>query len=148
MDFSNLRMHCYRFTPAAFHTVWNVRLTVICSHCLAASPGEDVWGQQPHAEIRNNYRNLSNLWDSLPCYCYATKGNSATMRSQIRQRESAGEGVEMSELQAHHCITPEQWSLLLCSVSAIPVNKVLLQELNRLIGIKMPASDFLKSFVS
>ena len=70
------------------------------------------------------------------------------MRSQIRQRESAGEGVEMSELQAHHCITPEQWSLLLCSVSAIPVNKVLLQELNRLIGIKMPASDFLKSFVS
>jgi len=33
------------------------------------------------------------------------------------------------KLQAHHCITPEQWSWLLCSVSAIPVNKMLLQEL-------------------
>jgi len=28
------------------------------------------------------------------------------MRSQDSQRESAGEGVIMSELQAHHCITP------------------------------------------
>jgi len=24
MDFSNLRKRCHRFTPAAFHTVWNV----------------------------------------------------------------------------------------------------------------------------
>jgi len=30
------------------------------------------------------------------------------MRLQVSQSESAGEGVEMSELQAHHCITPEQ----------------------------------------
>jgi len=30
------------------------------------------------------------------------------MRSQVSQRESASEGVEMRELQAHHCITPEQ----------------------------------------
>jgi len=52
------------------------------------------------------------------------------MRLQVSQRQSAGEGVEMSELQAHHCITPEQWSWLLYSVSATPVNIVLLQELN------------------
>jgi len=70
------------------------------------------------------------------------------MRSQVSQRESAGEGVDMSELQAHHCITPEQWSWLLCSVSAIPVNKVLLQELNWLIGIEMLTSDFLTFFGS
>jgi len=30
------------------------------------------------------------------------------MRSRVLHRESAGKGVEMSELQAHHCITPEQ----------------------------------------
>jgi len=30
------------------------------------------------------------------------------MRSQVSQRESAGEGVEMNELPAHHCIIPEQ----------------------------------------
>jgi len=54
------------------------------------------------------------------------------MRSQVLQRESAGEGVDMSEvLQTHHRITPEQRSWLLCSVSAIPVNKVFLQEFNR-----------------
>jgi len=29
--------------------------------------------------------------------------------------ESADEGVDISELQAHNCITPEQWSGLLCS---------------------------------
>jgi len=28
------------------------------------------------------------------------------MRSQVSQRESTSEGVEMSELQAHHCIKP------------------------------------------
>jgi len=33
-------------------------------------------------------------------------------------------------------------------VTNTPVNKVLLQELNQLIGIKMPSSDFLKIFAS
>jgi len=70
------------------------------------------------------------------------------MRSQVPQREYADEGVDMSEPQAHHCITSEQCSWLLCSVSAIPVNKVLLQELNQLIGIKMLTSDFLNIFGS
>jgi len=36
------------------------------------------------------------------------------MRSQVSQRESAGEAVDESELQAHHCITPEQWSWFMC----------------------------------
>jgi len=48
----------------------------------------------------------------------------------------------MSELQAHHCIIPEQWTCFLRSVSAIPVNKMLLQELDQLIGMKMLTSDF------
>ena len=54
--------------------------------------------------------------------------------------ESADKEVDM---QAHHCITPEQWSWILCSVSATPVNKVLLQKLNQVIGIKMLTSNFL-----
>jgi len=36
----------------------------------------------------------------------------------------------------------------LCSVSAMPVNKVLLQESNRFIGIEMLTSDFLTFFGS
>jgi len=43
----------------------------------------------------------------------------------------------MSEPLAHHCITPKYLSWILRSVSAIPVNNVLLQESNQLIGIKM-----------
>jgi len=54
----------------------------------------------------------------------------------------------MSELQAYHCMTPEQRSRLLCSVSAIPVNELLLQELNQSIVIKMLTSDFLAMFGS
>jgi len=42
------------------------------------------------------------------------------MHSQASQHESAGEGVNMSDLQAHDYVTPEKWSWLLCSVSAIP----------------------------
>jgi len=36
----------------------------------------------------------------------------------------------MSELQAQHCMTSEQGTWLLCSVSVIPANKLSLQELN------------------
>jgi len=68
------------------------RLTVISSHCLA----NDVWGQHSHAEKRIN-RNLKWIFeDLLPSYCYATNRNSRTVRWQVSQRESAGEGVEMS----------------------------------------------------
>jgi len=152
MDFSNLwkRKHCYSFTHA-FTQYKTTCFTVFSSRCLAASLAKDVWGQQSHAEKHVNYRNLKRTFkDSLPCYCYATKSNSITMRSQVRQLEYADEGVDMSGLQAHHCITPEQWSWLLCNVtvSVILVNKVPLQEVNQLIGIKMLSSDFLKRFGS
>ena len=36
----------------------------------------------------------------------------------------------MSELQARHCMAPEQGTWLLCSVSVLPANKLSLQELN------------------
>jgi len=121
-----LQQHCF-----FAHSYKTTRLTVNSSHSLAASPANDVWRQQPHAEKRINYRNLKwTFQDSLPCNCYATKRNSGTKRSQVSQRESAGEGVDMRDiLQAPHCITQEEWSWPLCSVSAIPVNKVLFQEL-------------------
>jgi len=42
----------------------------------------------------------------------------------------------------------EQWTWLLCTVSVIPVNKLPLQELNQLIGIKLLTSGFLEIFAS
>jgi len=54
----------------------------------------------------------------------------------------------MSELQAQHCMTPEQWTWLLCSVSVVPANTLLFQEINQLIGIERLTSNFLESFSS
>jgi len=48
----------------------------------------------------------------------------------------------MSELQAQHCMTPEQRTWLLGSVSVLPANKLLLQEINQLIGIELLTSQF------
>jgi len=53
----------------------------------------------------------------------------------------------MSELQTHHCMAPEQRTWLLCSVNIIQANKLLRQELNQLIGIKL-TSVFLEMFGS
>jgi len=59
-----------------------------------------------------------------------------------------GKGADMSELQAQHCMTLEQWTWLLRSVSVALANKLLLQEINQLIGIELLASNFLESFSS
>jgi len=60
----------------------------------------------------------------------------------------AGKAACMSELQAQHCMTPEQRTLLLCRVSVVLANKLLLQEINQLIGIELQTSIFIESFSS
>jgi len=74
------------------------------------------------------------------------KTNSRKIRSQVWQPTSAGKGADMSELQAHHCMTPEQWAWLSCSVSVKKVNKLSLQEINQLFGIELLTSGFLQNF--
>jgi len=54
----------------------------------------------------------------------------------------------MSELRSHHCMTPEQRTWVLRSVSVVPVNKLSMQELNQLIGIELLTSNLLESFSS
>jgi len=75
-----------------------------------------------NSHMRQNawYRNFK--WtseDLLPCYCYAKKSKSKTIRSQVEQPAPAGKGADTSELQAHHCMTPEQRTWLFCSVSVV-----------------------------
>jgi len=41
----------------------------------------------------------------------------------------AGKGEDVSELQAQNCMTPEQLACLLCRVSVVQANKLLLQEI-------------------
>jgi len=89
------------------------------------------------------HRNIKwTFADLLPCCCYAIKTNSRTIPSRLSQPTSSGKGGDMSELQAHHCMTLQLWTWLLCSVSSIPAKKLSLQESNQLIGIKMPTSGF------
>jgi len=51
--------------------------------------------------------------------------------SKVSQHVSACKGADVSKLQAHQYMTPEQWTWRLRSVSVIPANKVSLQELNQ-----------------
>jgi len=51
----------------------------------------------------------------------------------------------MSKLQAHHCMTPEQYTWLLYSVSVIAANKLSLPQINQFIGIELLTSGFLEN---
>jgi len=109
---------------------------------------QDFCVKQTHA-AKCFCRNLKwTFEDLLPCYCYATKANSRTIRSQVSQSAFARKGVDLVNCKAHHCMIPEQWTWLLCSVSVTPVNELPLHELNQLIEIKLLTSTFLEIFAS
>jgi len=61
---------------------------------LAAYTCQDVCVQQSHA-AKPYCSNLKwTFEDLLPCYCYATKANSRTRRSQVSQSAFAGKGAD------------------------------------------------------
>jgi len=80
--------------------------------------------------------------------CYTIKTYRKTIHSQIWQPAPAGKGADMSELQSCHCMTPEQWTWLFCSVRVVPTNKLSLQEINQLIGIELLTLSFLENIDS
>jgi len=60
-----------------------------------------------HGHLRKNAYYVNLKWsfeDLLPCYCYATKTHSRTIRQLVSQPSSAVKRAEMCELQSHHCI--------------------------------------------
>jgi len=111
----HIRSRCPR-SPASL-------LTAISSACLAALSAK-IPAFNSHTRKNASYLNLKwTLEDLLPCYWYTTETNSETICSQVWQPASAGKGADVSEPQAHHCMTPEQWTWLLCGVSVIAANK-------------------------
>ena len=92
------------------------------------------------------HRNIKQTFaDLLPCYCYAIKTNSRTIRSRISQPTSAGKGGDMSELASsplHDTITV---NLTLVQCEFHTGKKLSLHESNKWIGIKMPASGFTRN---
>jgi len=62
---------------------------------LAAYTCQDVCVQQLHAAKRY-CRKLKRTFENLsPCYCYATKANSRTMRSQVSLSAFAGKAADL-----------------------------------------------------
>jgi len=124
----------------------NVRsLALPPRHCLAALPAK-MSAFNSLMQQNACYRNIQwTFADLLPCYCYAIKTSSRKICSRLSQPSSADKGGDMSELQAHHCMTLQLWNWLLCSVSFIPAKKLSLQESSQSIGIKMPTSGFSRS---
>ena len=107
----------------------NMWLIAISSNCLAALPAK-MFAFNSHTRKTPTILTWSeHLNIFLLCYCYTIKTNSRTICLQVWQLAPAGKGADMSELQAHHCMTPEQWTRVrfMCSVSVTPANKLSLQ---------------------
>ena len=73
------------------------------------------------------------------------EGHFRTIRTQVSQPASAGNGTDMSELQAQNCMTPQQWTPLLRSVSVTSENKT---DIATITSIKLLTSGFLEFFCS
>jgi len=84
----------------------NVRgLLLSACHCLAALPAK-MCAFNSLMQQNACYRNIKWTFAGLlPRYCYAKQTNSRTIGSRLSQPASAGKGRDMSELQAHHCMT-------------------------------------------
>jgi len=70
------------------------------------------------------------------------KANFRTIRTHVSQPASAGNVTDMSELQAQNCMTPQQWTRLLRSLSAISENKTIIA---RIKSIKLLTWGFLET---
>jgi len=121
MEFLNLLKHCYGPTRASFHKVEIYVATAIsmslsgCALPAKMSAFNSLMQQNAcHSNIKWTFADL------LPWYFYAIKTNNRTIRSRLSQPTSAGKGGDTNELQAHHCITLQLWTWLLCGVSFIP----------------------------
>jgi len=90
-----------------YKTTW---LTAISSHCLAALPAK-MSAFNSYMLQNAYYCNLKLTFEELlPCYCYTIKASSTKIYSNVSQPASASKGADMSEQQAHNCLTPEQQS--------------------------------------
>jgi len=66
-----------------------------------------------------------NFEPLLACYCYALKANLKIILPQVSHSASAGNVADLvnCKLISRHCMMPEQWIRLLCSVSVILANE-------------------------
>jgi len=123
-------------------------LTAMNSHTLVAVYLPRCVLFNSHMRQNAFYRYLKwNFEDLLPCYCYAMKTYSRKNHWPVWPPASATLGTDMSELQAHQCITPKQWTWLMCSVSVILVNKLSLQNWIKRLELSCWFQLFKKIFV-
>jgi len=76
------------------------------------------------------------------------KGTFQTILPQVSQPASAGNVADLVNcklINSHHCMMPEQWIRLLCSVIAMPANETVIA---RIKSIKLLTSGVLEIFGS
>jgi len=83
----------------------------------------------------------------LPCYCYAIKANFKTILPQVSQPASAGNAADLvnCKLISHHCMMPEQWLRLLCSVSVVLANETVIARIKSLKLLTLGVLEFFGS---
>jgi len=127
---------CVSFDTVTYCYKQSLPHCITCYRCLRST----VTMQQ------NAYRcNLSE--PLLPCYCYAIKANFKTILPQVSQPASVGNVADLvnCKLISHHCMMPEQWIRLLCSVSVILANETVIA---RIKSIKLLTLGILEIFGS
>ena len=107
-----------RFLFTSYKNTW---LTAVSSHCLAAL----------RATVQKSHAAKCLLLQlEMNASCHVTllrsEGHFRTIRTQVSQPPSAGNVAGMSELQAQNCMTPQQWTRFLRSVSVISENKTVI----------------------
>jgi len=96
------------FFHASFDTVWKLHAFALSAVTVSLYLLPYMSANNSHMHQNVCYRNLKWTFEYLlPCYRCAMKTNIRTIRLQVSQPASAGKWADMSELQAHHCITPD-----------------------------------------
>jgi len=119
-------------------------LTAINSHCIAAL---HYLPRRLRSKVARSKTPTTVTWSEhlkIWGYVFVVQYRPTTNRSQVSQPASAGQEANMS----HHCMTPQEWTWLSCSVWVISANKLSSQEVDQLIGIDCWLQVFKKIFAS
>jgi len=105
---------------------------LISSHCLAALLSK-ISGFNSHMWQNACYRSLKRTFVAMWLLRNEDQQQNNPLESfaTCACRQTNGHEWVKDKLITSQCMTPEEWTWLLCSVTVIPANKMSLQELNQ-----------------
>jgi len=115
-------------------------------YCLAALSDKLPQMSAFNSHMRQN-ANCHNFFKSeplLPCDCYAIKNNIRTIRSQVLQPDSAGNGADLVNCKLTTAWYQNSEPRHVCSLTVISANKTAMA---RFKSVKLPTSGFYNFFI-